>query len=217
MAWVRQDAVIIQQGSDGWERLLQLSAPVHMRYKERHNMDYWCISGTSTVPLPAHKEESWCMVSLIRQAVALDYKYIIFLGIDALIVQPDYDLRQACPPDALGMVWHTHDWALENEYDHFNMGNIFAGNGRNARIMLEDWWDYPPHDHHWTEQHSLNMAYKNRSVRSYSSDPIVPISPKYNSTEAIGDPDPIVVAWHGGGTLERRYELMKLEIKKRGL
>lgn len=221
MAWRRNNALLIQQGSDGWETLLQLSAPIHMRYAQRHSFDYWCVCGTTTTPMPANKTESWCMIALMRQALAVGYSSVVFLGIDSLIVRPDYDLRQACPNDAMGLVWHTHPegkWVFENEYDHWNVGVCCLGNGPICSAFVEEWWNSPETDHHWEQQHILNQLWQQRTVKSYMFDPIVGIDVRYNSTVGgLYSADAVVLSWHGQGEMQNRLQLMQEEIERREL
>ncbi len=215
MAFNRKDAVIIQNACENSQPLLDLTLNIHREYCIRHDFDYWPIFGRF-MPDNLGKEGVWEKTYLIRLALEAGYEKVIFLDCDCLIVT-DEDLREACPPNAIGCTWHASKdgWKSAdpegkyNLYDHFNIGAMYISNCEDVRRFVEEWWNTNPGTHCWSGQHAFMLAGGNWGM-SDDRGCLAKIDTRYNSTfpEQMSE-QPAVMAWHGYGNLPTRYQAMK--------
>ena len=190
---MRSNAVLIQQASGVHSNLLNLTSKDHSEYCAKHNIDYWCIFGDT---LAKEDHPFWNKVELALKALDEGYEYIIWLDADTYIADDTYDLRDACPQNGIGVVWHGKEEWPEHEdcYDHFNTGVFYLNACSLVKRFLTEWRETPDDGHFWGDQHSFNKVAKGilRSV-------IHTVDYKFNSVpfEQFRSDAPVVAAWHG--------------------
>ena len=128
------------------------------------------------------------------------------LDADTLIADPCSDLRDACSPDAISCTWHSfHGWT-NGAYDHHNIGAIYMERSTWLSGFASDWGAADLSVHHWGEQHAFNQNHAPKRT----------IGCEWNSASLWIHPKPIVMGWHGVGTVEERAGFIAKEIVMRG-
>lgn len=194
------DAILIQHVSENWEgaNLYKLTAPINIDYCLRHKFDYeLLINGEAT-----KGNGDWAKVELMRTAMELPYKYIVWLDVDTIIVDKFADLRDGCPPDKIGACRHVLTSPPYNvNLDHLNVGALYLQNTEANKARVDQWLAaYPgPVDPPWREQGAFNLL-----------DIGVAIDDKWNATGQVNpSPNPVVLGFHGqGANIKDRFELM---------
>jgi hypothetical protein len=205
------NAILIQHVSQNWEgaNLYKVTTNRNIEYCLRHKFDYeLMISG-----LAVARMGDWQKVSIIRTAMMLEqYKYIVWLDADTLIVDMAADLRDGCPPDKIGACRHILTSPPYNvNLDHLNVGCLYMQNTEANRQRMDDWLaGYPgPIGPPWREQGVFN----NLGLG-------VAIDDKWNATGQVNpSPAPVVLGFHGqGANVLERFNMMcrALERSKHG-
>lgn len=196
------DALLIQQADGKHSYLLNLTIKDHADYCRRYGFDYWPIYGTALTNENASRHAFWNKVALLRKGMEAGYKYVVWLDSDCWIADDTRDLREACPEDGFGLVWHGKaEWPESSDcYDHWNCGAVYVGNGANAERLLKQWWKSPDEGHFWHDQHAFNrfaVPYFERTWKS--SAPIKKLGYEWNAVpfEEFACERPVVAAWHG--------------------
>lgn len=218
-----KDALLIQQSDGVHAYLLSATLADHAAYCRRFDFDYWPIFGTALTGKDACRHAFWNKVSLLRKAVEAGYRYIVWLDSDCWIEDDRRDLRDACPEDGLGLVWHGKgEWVEGPEcYDHWNCGAVYVGNGVQAERLLKQWWNSPDDGHCWHDQHAFNV----HAVPGYEKlwrkpAPITKLGFEWNAVpfEPFAHERPVVAAWHGYSHLiEERLNAMQAYMQARKL
>ncbi|MCW3053740.1 MAG: hypothetical protein JWN14_2910, partial [Chthonomonadales bacterium] len=197
------DAILIQSAAGEHTNLLKITRAHHEAYARRHHIDFVCRMEAQQQERPA----TWDKILLVLQALRSGkWEYVIWLDADTLIVDSAADLRKALPPDIwLGMVKHGNPpW--------FNAGAIYIRNTPKSLAFFEEVWNTFPAEHFWED----NMAI----IRVLGFDPtrwqgVAVIGDEWNSTRFMNVVDNAVVkAWHGGGPVEHRADLMQAEFQR---
>lgn len=211
----RKDAVIIQQSSGPYVEWLKLGMNRHLAYAEAHGFDTWFIFGEAR-PLSLGRPVNWEKAHLIHQALLAGYETVIAMDSDVQIVG-DEDLRNAVPAEGIGAVWHVmEEWGAPHCYDHWNVGVLYLRSSALVLSFVEAWLDVRHEGHEWFDQHAFNTLAKQPPYEGL----IVEIDRRWHSTiphHASSDPNPVVVAWHGGGSIEARAKAMREYLQERGL
>jgi len=203
----KHDCCLIQIACGDQIPLVELTRARHEGYCLRHKIDYRLTLG----PTMCQEEFVGKWFDAIDKALNDGYEYVTFLDADACIAD-DTDIREACPPDAFGLTWHDNaNWGHARLYDHFNIGCFYIGNGPRVREFFTQWMATPFVGHPWGHQHTFN-----RMQKGLVSPFVVKLPHAWNSTPYYNEPGkPVhVLAWHGYGTMEQRYERMKRDVER---
>ena len=202
------DALLLQHCSENWEgaNLFKITTNRNIEYCLKHKMDFEL---TMFGEAPNHGD--WMKVKLIREAMNKDYKYIIWLDADAVIVDAEHDLRNACTEGKIGACRHILTKADYKIYlDHFNVGVLYVYNCEETREFVDKWLEgYPGTTKPaWYEQGVFN---------DINDGTIQEVDAKYNATGKVNpSPTPVVLGFHGqGATYRDRFLLMCDAIEKR--
>jgi hypothetical protein len=211
----RKDAVIIQWSSGPYKQWLRLTMQRHLDYAERHQMDCWLLFGEARPEHPL-RPVNYEKAHLIRQALLAGYETIIAMDSDVLIVGNE-DLRNAVPEQGFGAVWHAmEDWGSDHGYDHYNIGVLYVRSSNLVMQFINDWLCAEDAGHPWRDQHIFNQLCWTPRYQSI----VQQIDRRWHSTipnHASEDPNPQVVAWHGGGSVEARLQAMQDYLSERAL
>ena len=195
------DAILIQHVTGGYEgaNMYKLTTPRNIEYCLKHKMDYELMIAGETIGAG-----DWEKVRLMRVAMELPYKYVIWLDCDTIIIDMKADLRDGCPPGKIGACRHV----LTNppysiNLDHLNVGAIYISNCEETRKWMDYWLEGFPGfpEAPWFEQGEFNKR---------AGDMVVPIDAKWNATGQVNpSPNPVVLGFHGQGKdIRERFELM---------
>jgi hypothetical protein len=191
------DALLIQHATNCHSgKMLALTYARHTDYCAAHNFDYWALSGRYPV---AAMESPWIKMSLVKWAAMMDYKYIVWMDLDAVILDMNADLRDACVKPANMVIWPHPAPYLQAGVIYYN-NTDYKAYELAARCVAE-------RSGYRHEQDQLNeMAMKQPEL--FSS-----LDIKWNWGEHCGVPcaAPVVRAWH---LIDFRvkFELMKKEL-----
>ncbi len=183
------NAVLIQQASGDYLKMLELTAAWHAAYARRHGLRYWNVRGKLQRQRPAH----WDKVLLIQEALQMGLDPIVWLDADTLIVRPEESVVSALrdgPPIAMC----AHPWEWNGRPWHYNSGVMVIRNTPLAWTFFEEVWQAGPVDHPWQEQiRILEVAEKIPGTAQRLHD-------RWNSTVGVTDcADAVIKAWHGQG------------------
>lgn len=194
------DAILIQMAyrNQGLEPCLRMVNERHTRYCNQHKMTYQSCVIEPEIPHVG----CWEKIELIAEALGVrnNYQYVIWMDVDAWIVDMERDLREACPPDGIGAV------VLDRPFIHWNAGVLYFGNGRHVRHFVDNWVPapkrYPQH-----EQFALN---------EYGRELITTLPSEWNMTWkwCRDEVEPVVYALHGCNPVEQRVEMMQMFIDR---
>jgi len=194
------DALLIQQiyPDTAGVKLLELNTERNSAYCLRHGFDYWHVV-ENVLPDTDPTRGSWSKIELMRRGLEAGYKYVIWLDADTLIRDLDADLREAVKMNYIGACWHRIP-----QLHHWNVGALYLGNGERVLEFVSAWLSqYPGLNDGWMEQGVFNRM-------AMTSDIVQTISDKWNATIGFTEvPDAVVLAYHGAGDTNARYELMK--------
>ena len=201
------DAIIIQHAYENtpYHNLLKITAPRIVEYCLLHKTDFeLVINGEVT------KNGDWAKVPLIRSALEVpQYKYVIYLDPDTVIVDMTADLRDGCPPEKIGLCRHVlTSPPYSAELDHLNIGAIYLSNCEAVKQTVDRWLaGYPGmSDPPWWEQGVLAEV---------GSETVVEIDAKWNATGKVNpSPNPVVLGFHGQGDVKQRFDDMCRAIGK---
>jgi hypothetical protein len=194
------DAILVQHVSENWEgaNMFKVTAARNIEYILRHKMDYQMLIAGQDID----KIGDWAKVRLLRQTMEIEqYKYIIWLDCDTVIIDMDADLRDGCPPDKIGACRHVLTKPPYNlNLDHLNIGALYIQNTEANKKRMDDWLaGYPgPETPAWREQGVFN----NIGIG-------VEIDAKWNATGKVNpSPNPVVLGFHGQGDVRGRFDQM---------
>lgn len=194
-----KNAVLIQQiyPDTPGVAMLELTKAHHEFYCERWGFDFWHRVENS-LPDSDPLKGSWAKVELMKQALK-DYRYVVWLDADTLIVDLETDLRDAIQDYKIGACWHRIP-----QLSHWNVGALYIDSCKQTKDFVRDWLDgYPGANDGWLEQGVFNrLALKSKTV--------VTLSDKWNSTLDVNMvPDAVVLGFHGQGDTAHRTKLMQ--------
>ncbi|MCE9556684.1 MAG: class I SAM-dependent methyltransferase [Planctomycetes bacterium] len=181
---------VLIQAADGPHRgLLEVAHDHHLKYADRHGLDYWCHYGNPTAP----KRAGWAKITLLLAALRIGYRQALWIDADAIIVSSEHDILAACS-SGLGMVQHPNP-------THWNTGVMVANYEPAVVALLARVEAEPENGSAWMEQHALNQL----AAQPEYIDAVRELSAAYNSTiGAILSPDPVIMAAHGLPMATRR-------------
>ncbi len=200
------DCLLIQQVSENSEHinLLKITTVRNLDYCLLHKTDYELLVSGNVLD-----QGGWEKVRLIRAAMELPYKYIVYLDADTVIVDMKSDLRDGCPPDKIGACRHILTNPPYSAYlDHLNVGALYVSNCEATRAFVDEWLAGFPGttDPPWYEQGVFNRL---------RGDIVIEIDAKYNATGQVNpSPNPVVLGFHGQGDVRQRFDLMCAAIGK---
>lgn len=200
------DGLIIQHVSENSPHmnLLKVTASRNLEYCMKHKFDFEMIV-KGEIPTDGH----WDAVRLIRTAMELDYKYIVYLDADTVIADMKADLRDGCPEGKIGACRHVLDKARFGiDLDHLNVGVLYVSNCEETRAFVDKWLaGYPgTHEPPWREQGVFNKI---------NDGTVVQIDDKYNSTYPVNHVEnPVVSGFHGRGSPKIQFDLMLAALGK---
>ena len=178
--------IILQNATEGYKRLLLLTAEHHYRHAARLN---YSILFTHQHRNP-ERHVSWEKVYMFRDAIRQGYERIVWLDADTLWLGDPIETGQTAP---LGMAWHQGD-----EYDHYNAGVMVLQVGDKLSSFIDEWIASEDGGHKWWEQHPMNMLIRQKPELA------CPIGAEWNSVQPfphLRADNPKIVAWHGRPTL----------------
>ena len=199
------DALLIQHcsGNSPHINLLKITATKNLEYCMRHKFDFSMVINGER-PVTGH----WDAVRLVREAMDLPYKYIVYLDADAIIVDMEHDLRKGCPEGKIGACRHIlTNPPFSMELDHLNVGVLYYSNCQETRDFVDKWLDKFPGTPQpaWWEQGAMN---------DINDGTVVEIDAKYNSTFPVNHVEnPVVSGFHGRGDVRTQFDLMVSQIK----
>ena len=199
-------AIILQQlynfPSNPYVDMLALAYPRHLRYANRWNFDYYVMHG-NVVEEWDIKYGGWAKLRLILDALKAGYNYVVWLGIDTLIVDTETDLREAQKESrGIGLVEHPTSGNVPN------CDAMYITNSPEVIEFISAWIDwFPGPIKGWHEQAMLNLL----TLTPEGIRVLYPIHPKWNSTVKGGChvDNAVVEGFHGEGPAENRLRLMK--------
>jgi hypothetical protein len=192
-------SVIIQQvyPDQGMERFLDLTRDRHAEYARMHDFDYR--------PFVSYVRQDWDLANgcwaklpLIKTALRGGAEQVIWIDADAVIADPDVDLRDGCPEDGIGAV----QFAVKRV--HWNAGVLYFGNGPKVRDFVDRWLT------------KANTPNEQIVLNSIGKDFVTTLPCRWNYTyqRHFEKVEPIIYAFHGYGILPDRYERMKEWLEK---
>jgi hypothetical protein len=210
-------ALLIQQvypNPSPYLDMFELTKERNIEYCKKHGFDYQHLVGVGDPQYGDFKQGSWTKVELINEALFKNYRYIVWLDIDCMIVDMETDLRDGCV-DGIGVCWHRIP-----QGEHWNTGMLYVQNSQAAKDFMADWLSGFPGEFQWREQGVFNkLARKSRTVQTISdrwNATITQLTPGHSVSMV---PDAVVLGFHGYGNAQQRYEFMKatlIETLKRG-
>lgn len=210
----KSDTLLVQCVRDknsSHAQLLSMVAPYHAAYAQRHNMDYLCCYSQGDGLAP-RRTPHWDKIALLRYILATDkYRTIIWLDADTIIAQKDCDLRIALPEDRwIGLVLHR-DPARSGQ-EHLNNGAMYLRNTPECRALFEEIWSTWPVNDPWEDKAALQHILHKTPERWRSG--LVILNDAWNSTTRVNESrSPIVMAWHGFGSVDARLESMRVALQ----
>ena len=197
------DAIIIQQvyQEGSYLDLALVTIPNCLAYAKKHSFDYEFSYG-DIVPEWDMLCGGWAKLALISGALQRGYKYVVWLDVDALIVDMDADLREACP-EGIGMVIH------HSPNPHYNIGCMYMTNSQEVKEFVNYWMSWypgPTFKGSWHEQAILNLL-----SQTPAGQIVKEIDCKWNSTKAghCHTNRAVVEGFHGEGSPEQRLAKMQ--------
>jgi len=195
---------LLQHARDEYQCCLDVSAPIHQAYAQRHGLEYRRYDGATLLRYTGHWDAVYHMLNLMDEPGT---RWVYWVDADALIVD-DAELHEALPSWArLGMCRHPNP-------PHFNCGVLFIRNTLATRIWLGDVLKGAPG--HWPhyQQAIMNDLLEMRRWSGLCTR----MDDVWNSTVVLDGPvDCHIRAWHAGGPPERRAQRMAEEIAQRGI
>ena len=176
------NAIILQhvyEASD-YVHLAELTVQRHMRYARCHKMDLaFRMDGKQA---GGH----WIKVEMIREALGT-HEYVIWVDADAVILDVNTDLRQACgkPVNAVRYARPDND---------LNVGVLYFRRSPEAIAFVEAWYELRPGKAPTWEQEAFNALAKSDDFAGHVH--ILPERWNARPDTAVAVP-PIVMGWHG--------------------
>lgn len=203
------NAILIQQawegeyGNGSYVPLMELTKERNEAYCQKHGFDYIYKVGVEGLTFNDVYTGCWTKVELIRNALIAGYEYIVWLDPDALILDTDTDLREACI-NGIGVCWMRIP-----QLDHWNVGVMYVKNSPQVLAFIDEWLTTFPGDRQWREQGTFNeLAMKSKVVQT--------ISDRWNATLNYSlVPDAVILGYHGNGNANLRLELMTKTLQQK--
>jgi len=181
---VRSDTVLFQQASGTHIPLLKLTQDHHRNYCEFMGMDYFCLFGRTTNWPPY-----WEKLFIARM---LDYKYVIYLDADTVIVDTKVDFRKVIIKPLM-MVRHPAG-KYGGRDGHYNCGVYFMEKTDGIRNLIEETISPGPGTPDWWEQTIINQLL----VLPWYCDLVGELPAQYNATVGVNEcVNPVIRACHG--------------------
>lgn len=198
------DAVLIQQiyPGRGMERLLDLTEGLHRKYCEQHEFDYQ-VERQNVVAEWSWEGGAWTKVELLHRALLRGYSFVVWLDADAMIVDPEIDLREACR--GAGSVGAVKFYAPFTWGDHYNTGALYLENSSTTRKFVDDWLAGYPGPEKQREQGVFNALSEGRVTE-------LPSAWNYTLDRHFGITYPVVRGYHSIRSIEGKYQAMKEDL-----
>ncbi len=189
-------AILLQHGAEGQEKLLETVRPWHQAYCDRHGIEY----RTSTERIVPKRAAAWDKVTLIATALQENYEFVFWLDGDAVVVEPEVDLRDALENGAeLGMV----DYDRGGTYRRWNSGAMYIRHTGGCQVffqLLEQSWPGPGHH----EELEVNRLLEH--MGEYMN--FAALSDKWNWGARVNDGSwPVVLGFHGQADAAAKVEM----------
>jgi len=193
---------LLQQGREEYWPCLDLVAPAHQAYADRHGLRYVVHKGPVLPDWTGHWDSIPLMLDLAND---IGTGLIVWLDADTLIVG-DADPRVVMAGYDVGMARHP------GPPEHYNCGVLMLRAGPDTVDWLERILAAGPGVFPWYQQDFMN---------AYLAEPqwdgrVKTLPTEWNSTVTLGHPEKCVIrAWHGypGGTWAR-YEAMRKVVQR---
>jgi hypothetical protein len=196
---------LLQQSRTEYYPCLDLTAPIHQAYADRHGFEYVVHKGALLPDWTGHWDAIPLMINLAGQA---DTGLILWLDADALLVG-DADPRDVMAGFDVGMARHP------GPPEHYNCGVLMLRACADTVAWLERILANGPGAYPWYQQVFMNR---------YLEEPqwagrVKTLPHEWNSTAVLGHTeDCIIRAWHGyPGGPAARCEALRREIRGRAL
>jgi len=197
---------ILQQARESYWPHLDLVAPIHSAYAERHGCEYVVERGAEVF----HKWGGWDKLPrLIELTGRPDTGWVFWLDADTLAVG-DADPRGVMGDALVGMSRHKGRTTPTT----LNCGVLFVRACTQTHEWLTEVLARQPGVYPWYEQDIMNELLLEPEWAGLVRD----LPHVWNSTGCLGHPQECEIrAWHGGGAHSSRLRAMRAEIERRGL
>lgn len=164
-------------------------------------MDYRLIE--SELDFVPKERGDWDKVVLVS-SLSFEYRFVFYLDADAVIYDMSADLRQAFVSTTGTVLAAQHPGPPV----HLNTGVLFIKSGPGVADFFDKWLSLAPGSAPWFEQEIFNELAQ--------TSPLVQVMDAcWNSTNGIAEsPEPVIKAWHGNGSIQRRIEAMREEMAR---
>jgi hypothetical protein len=177
--------------------LLSLTINHHLNYCSKHNFDYSYECSTIN-----QKTGDWDKIDTIINALK-KYKYVVWLDVDAMIVDTSVDLREA-------MFKPINVCEYPDPNKHYHVGVMYFENSPILDNFMYDWKHCQDNKIFWAEQGVFNYF-----ARGKYKWIVKKLGNEWNSSKYYNPSDhPIVKAWHGWTEFEPRIKSMRKALKK---
>lgn len=175
--------VLLQQGRADYAPMLDLSAPYHRAYAERHGLEYVRVDGAQLPDWTGHWDSIPLFIGLIEQGA----DRVFWLDADTLIVG-DEDVREGLSGHPLTMARHP------GEGGHWNCGVFFIEASGRVWEFFNEVLRRGPGYYPWYQQRIMNELLD----RPEWSGMVGVLDNRWNSTvRHVEAPNPVIMAWHG--------------------
>ena len=197
---------LLQHASGEYVSLLQLTNRLHGRYAERHGLTFVTSNGRRVPDWHFYWDKIDLLVEILERP---DTGFVLWLDADAAAFG-QRDPREALGDGVLGMTRHPG----RSTPTTVNAGVMFLQACPHVVDLLHEAVARGPGVWPWYEQQIINdMLYAQEWQEGF-----VELGHTWNSTVILGHPlECEIRAWHGGGPVERRLNMMRTEIERRGL
>ena len=190
--------------------MMRLTYQRHSAYASAHMFDFWRIEGSM---YPEMAGGGWEKIALIKKALELDYDFVAWIDADAAVMDFEVDLIDAIPEGkSFGTALHDAPWFKGLDIlPHYNVGVTYWRNTELSRKFTAEWFAAYPGSKRWMEQGAFNELIDKDEYK----DGFHTVDARFNATVNVNLVDnPVVKGWHGIMPMEKRYGMMKAEMRE---
>jgi len=188
---------LLQQGREDYWPCLDLVAPLHQDFADRHRMQYVVHREPMLPDYPGHWDSVPLLLDLVQRE---DTGMVLWLDADTLIVG-DGDPRDVLRGYDIAMARHP------GPPEHYNCGVLMLQAGEDIAAWLQAVLDRAPGTYPWYQQTIMNDLLTAPEWEGR----VKTLPHEWNSTVVLRHPERCIIrAWHGypGGPWAR-YEAMR--------
>lgn len=177
--------------------MLSMTIQHHLDYCGKHNFDYSYECSTIN-----EKVGDWDKLDTIIKALER-YKYVVWLDVDAMIVDTSVDLREA-------MVKQINLCEYPDPNPHFHVGVIYIKQDPETMKFMLDWKHCEENKPFWAEQGVFNFFARDKYKKIVHK-----LDHKWNSSTFYNPSrNPVVRGWHGYTEMDPRLASMQEQLDK---